>query len=94
MFEPNQEITKRIVKTLEQHPILTTREIARIADTTRITAKKHLMRLVRDERASMFRIGHSDAWTMNGIPATGAELGGSTPAAGAQHTPNGVVADA
>ena len=26
-------------------------------------------------------------------PAAGAELGGTTPVAGAQHTPNGVVAD-
>jgi len=29
-----------------------------------------------------------------GIPATGAEFGDNTPAAGGQHTPNGAIADA
>lgn len=93
MFKPHPEITERIVKVLEQNTILTTREIAKRANTTRITAKKHLTRLVRDKKVATYRIGHSDAWTtIRECALPDPHLGGSNQAA-LQPTPNGVVAD-
>lgn len=94
MFQPNENITHRIVETLQCNVILTTTEIAKQALTTRATAKKHLLRLVRDDRASMFRIGHSDAWTMNIIPAASGVPASPARVAGAQDTSSEMVADA
>jgi predicted ArsR family transcriptional regulator len=59
MTEPDHEITERILGVLEDAHISDLTQVAKMAGTTRITAKKHLERLAQENTVEEYRVGRS-----------------------------------
>jgi len=59
MTEPDHEIKGRILGVLEDRHLCDITQAAKMAGTTRITAKKHLERLAQENAVEEYRVGRS-----------------------------------
>lgn len=59
MTKPDHRVSERILRVLEGAHIGDITQIAKMADTTRITATKHLQRLVQEKKLKEYRIGRA-----------------------------------
>jgi predicted ArsR family transcriptional regulator len=66
MTKPDQEITERILGVLEDARISDLTQVAKMAGTTRITAKKHLERLVQEKKLEEYRVGRARIFSVRG----------------------------
>jgi predicted ArsR family transcriptional regulator len=59
MTEPDYEITERILGVLEDMFLCDITQVAKMAGTSRITAKKHLERLAQKNTVEEYKVGRA-----------------------------------
>lgn len=66
MSKPNDKIRKKILAVLQNTHISNITQTAKKAGTTRITANKHLERLVQEGKLREYRVGRARIFVIRG----------------------------